>query len=87
MKPVTLEVLTAPACAHCHAFLEYWKSIAQDWPNVTMRELSVITPDGQDMAGTYRIFSSPGIILNNELFATGGVNHEKFLLQLRSLSE
>ena len=86
MKNITLEVLTSPGCTHCHEFLEYWKTVAPAWTNVTLRELSLITPEGQEMVTKYQIFASPGIILNNELFATGGVNKEKFLEKLKELS-
>ncbi len=86
MKNVTLEVLTAPGCTHCHEFLEFWKGEAAKWPNVSMKELSLLTPEGQAMVGKYQIFASPGIILNEELFATGGFNKEKFLAKVTELS-
>jgi glutaredoxin len=86
MKNITLQVLTAPGCTHCHEFLEFWKGEAAKWPNVTMTELSLITPQGQEMVGKYQIFASPGIILNDELFATGGFSKEKFLAKITELS-
>jgi hypothetical protein len=39
------------------------------------------------MAGKYMIFSSPGIILNDELFVTGGFDKEKFMGKLKELSD
>ena len=86
MKNISLQVLTAPGCTHCHEFLEFWKTEAANWPNVTMKELSLITPEGQEMVGKYQIFASPGIILNDELFATGGFSKEKFLAKVSALS-
>lgn len=86
MKNITLEVLTAPSCSHCHEFLEFWKSISAEWPNITMKEFSVITPEGQAMVGEYQIFSSPAIILNKEVFASGGFNKEKFIEKVKELS-
>ncbi len=86
MKPVLLEVLTSPGCTHCHEFLEYWKTIASQFSNVTLKEYSIITPEGQALVSKYQIFASPGIILNSELFATGGVNKDKFTEKLKSLS-
>ena len=87
MKNITLEVLTAPGCTHCHEFLEFWKTIESQWKNVSMKEISIITPEGQALVGKYQIFASPGIILNNEIFATGGFNKEKFTDKLKVLSE
>ncbi len=87
MLPVTLEVLTSPACAHCHEFLEFWNAVAGDWPNVTMKEVSLLTEGGQHRAGEYQIFASPGIILNNTLFDSGGFDKKKFLAKLTELSK
>ncbi len=86
MQNITLEVLTAPGCVHCHEFLEYWKTKAPEWPNVSMKEISLITPEGQALVQKHQIFASPGILLNGELFATGGINKEKFLEKLKTLS-
>ena len=60
-----------------------WK----DWPNVNYKKIDVTTPEGQRVAQQYMIFSSPGIILNGELWATGGFDKEKFLAKLKELSQ
>lgn len=86
MKHITLEVLTAPGCTHCHEFLEFWKVESAQWPNVTMKEISIVTPEGQELVGKHQIFASPGILLNGEVFATGGVNKDKFKEKLKELS-
>ena len=86
MKPIILEVLASPGCHNCKAFEAFWHSIEKEWPNVSFTHLDVTTPEGQAMAGKYMIFSSPGIILNNELFATGGFDKEKFVAKLKELS-
>ncbi len=87
MKNITLEVLTAPGCTHCHEFLEFWKGESANWANVSMKEVGILEPLGQEMVQKYQIFASPGIILNNELFATGGFNKEKFLAKIEELSK
>ncbi len=50
-----------------------------------MTEISIITPEGQELVGKHQIFASPGIILNGEVFATGGFNKEKFTEKLKEL--
>jgi len=85
-KKVIVEELTSPGCTHCAEFAEFWHSIEKEWPNVVFKDVSVITPEGQEMAGKYGIFASPGIVLNGELFSTGGVNKQKFLEKLKELS-
>lgn len=86
MKNVILEELSSPGCSHCKAFEEYWHSIEKDWPNVTYKNTSIVTPEGQALAQKHMIFASPGIFLNDELFASGGYDQGKFLARLREVS-
>ncbi|OGN00267.1 MAG: hypothetical protein A3B91_04730 [Candidatus Yanofskybacteria bacterium RIFCSPHIGHO2_02_FULL_41_29] len=86
-KPIILEELTAPGCSHCAAFKKFWHEIEKDWPNVNFKEISLTTPEGQEMVQKYMIFASPGIILNGELFSTGGVNQKEFIEKLKELSK
>ncbi len=87
MQEVLLDVLFSPGCKVCAAFEEFWGGIAKDWPNVKFRKLDVTTPEGQEMAGKYMIFASPGIVLNGELWATGGFDKNQFLAKLKELSQ
>jgi len=86
VKPVTLEELASPGCHICRAFEEFWHSIEKDWANVTFKKLDVTTAEGQGAAQKYMIFASPGIILNGELWATGGFDRKKFTEKLKELS-
>ncbi len=86
MEKISLQVLTSPNCTHCHAFLLYWQEEGKKWPNVAMSEVSVMTPEGQTAAMQYHIFASPGIIINNELFASGGFDKKELEEKLTALS-
>lgn len=87
MKEILLEELVSPGCHICKAFEEFWRSIEQQWHNVTYKKIDILTPEGQQMAQKFMIFSSPGIVLNGELWATGGFDREKFLQKLKELSQ
>jgi len=87
MKPVTLEELVAPGCQICRRFEEFWHSLEKDWSNISFRKIDVTTPEGMEMAKKYMIFASPGIILNGELWATGGFDKNKFVQKLKELSQ
>ena len=87
MKEIILEELSSPGCTHCAAFREFWHGIEKDWPNVKFTELSVTTPEGQELASKHMIMSSPGIVINGEVFSTGGFNKEEFLAKIKELSE
>ncbi len=87
MKPITLEELSSPGCHNCKAFEEFWHSIEKDWPNISYKNVSIITPEGQEIAQKYMIFASLGIIINGELWATGGFDKEKFITRIKELSQ
>lgn len=87
MKQITLEVLTSPGCVPCHEFLEYWKTVAGGWPNVSMEEHSLATPEGMTLAGKHRVFAVPAVILSGTLFASGVVDTGVFVATLKKLSE
>mgnify|MGYP001592944111 FL=1 len=87
MKPVMLELVSAPRCTHCAAFEEFWHSIEKEWPNVTYKNHDITTPDGQALAAKHMILASPGTIINGELHATGGFNKETFVTALKTASQ
>ena len=87
MKDVLLEELSSPGCHNCAGFKEFWETEKTKWPNVTFKELSIIDPEGQALVQKHQIFASPGIILNGELFSTGGVNKDDFIKKLTELSQ
>ena len=86
MKDVLLEELTSPGCHNCAAFKAFWDDEKANWPNVTFKEISLTEPEGQEMVQKHQIFASPGIIINGELFSTGGVDQEKFKEKLKEVS-
>ena len=87
MKEVVVESLSTPNCHNCHVFEEFWHSIEKNYPNVKYRNISVLSPEGAEMIQKYSIFVSPGIIINRELFSTGGVDKEKFINKIKELSK
>lgn len=86
MRSVSLEVLSAPGCQVCKVFEDFWHSIAKSWPNVAFRRVEITTEEGQNFAQKYMILASPGIILNGELWASGGFDRDKFINKLKELS-
>lgn len=87
MKQIVLEELSSPGCHICKQFEEFWHSIEKDWPNVTYKNISVTALEGQELVQKHMIMASPGIILNGELWTTGGFDKKKFVQKLKELSE
>lgn len=87
VKSVVLETVSSPGCTHCAAFEEFWHSIEKDWGDVQYKNHDITTSEGQALAQKFMIFASPGIILNNDLHATGGFDKDTFLAALKKASE
>ncbi len=86
MSKITVEELSSPGCHNCAAFKEFWDAEKEKWPTVEFKEVSIMSPEGQEMVQKYQIFASPGIIVNGELFSTGGVNKDDFIKKLSELA-
>ncbi len=86
MKHVQLTVLTSPSCTQCHRFLAFWEKEKKNWEHVVMSEVSILTEEGQSLVREHQIFASPGIIIANKLFSTGGYDEEQFRERLREES-
>ena len=83
MNKIILEVLTSPGCVHCAEFKKYWEGVKDKFPEVEMNEIDLTSDKGQEMVQKYMIMASPGVIINGELFSTGGVDKEKFEEKLK----
>lgn len=86
MNKISLVELSSPGCHNCAAFKEYWETEKANWPDVEFREVSLTDPEGQELVQKHQIFASPGIIINDELFSTGGVDKEGLVAKLTELS-
>ncbi|TSC75758.1 MAG: Uncharacterized protein G01um101430_252 [Parcubacteria group bacterium Gr01-1014_30] len=87
MKEIELIEVSSPGCHICKMFEEFWHSIEKDWPSVKYKNVSVLTPEGQELIKEHMIFASPGIIINGELWATGGFDRNDFVEKLKKVSQ
>lgn len=81
----TLQAVTVPGCVECRRFEEWWKANSAQFPSVKFEKINALDQKGQEMVLKYSIFASPGLILNGELFSTGGVNTAKLAEKLKEL--
>ena len=78
-----LELLTSEGCIHCHEVKKYLSEIKPQFPDLEVKEVDMISPEGQEMIQKYMIMASPGIIIDGELFGMGGVSKGKLLERLQ----
>lgn len=48
------------------------------YPELSIEEIDMVTPEGMELVKKYGILSSPGILVNDEFFAFGGATEEQF---------
>lgn len=82
---VLLQEITVPGCVECKRFEEWWKTAGSDFPNVTLEKISIEDPSWQELVAKHSIMASPGIIINRELFSSGGVNFGTLSKKLKEL--
>lgn len=78
--------LSSPGCHNCEAFKKFWDEEKANWPDVEFREVSIVDPEGQELVQKHQILASPGIVINDELFSTGGVDEAGLRAKLKELS-
>ena len=79
---IHIQFLTVENCYHCAKAKEIFEELKPQYPAMKVEEIDVTTPQGMTLVSKYGIFQSPGIIINGELFSTGGLNKEKFIEKL-----
>ena len=78
--------VTSPGCSHCAAAKKILEGeIRPQFPDVDIQYIDVLTPEGQKIVGDYGIMSSPGVIVNGELFAVGGLDKNKLIAKIKAL--
>lgn len=82
-----IQLLTMSGCHNCEVAKKIFDEIVLDFPNVEIKEIDIITPEGQEFVQKYSIMSSPGIVINGKLFSTGGVDKKRLVEKLKSLAE
>ncbi len=88
MASIKVTEISTPGCSHCaeaKKFLD--EEIKPKYPNVEIEYVSVLEPKGQELVSQHMIFASPGILINGELFSTGGINKQEFIKKIEELSK
>ncbi len=83
---INIQFVTSPGCVDCERAKKVFDEVKPQYPKMNIEEIDVTTPKGIELAQKYGIMAAPGIIINGELFSTGGLNKEEFVAKLQSLS-
>ena len=82
----TIQFLTMVGCHNCAAAKKIFDEVIPEYPNVEVTEIDITSQEGQELVAKYAVLASPGVIIDDELFSTGGVDRDKLVEKLKSLS-
>lgn len=82
---IHIQFVTIEGCYHCAKAREIFEELTPTYPGMNIEEIDATTPQGMELVVKYGIFQSPGIIINGELFSTGGLDKQKFVEKLDAL--
>lgn len=77
--------LTMVGCHSCAEAKKIFDEVLPDFSNIEVEEVDITSEHGQELVSKYSVMASPGIIINDELFSSGGVDKEKLIEKLKSL--
>lgn len=87
MSKIKIQELSTPGCSHCAAAKKILEEeIRPQFPDVEIEYIDMMSEQGQKMVQNYGIMSSPGIIVNEELFSVGGLDKNKLIEKIKSLN-
>jgi glutaredoxin len=84
---IKIQFLTMVGCHNCAAAKKIFDEIMPEFKDkVEVKEIDIASPEGQELVQKYSIMASPGIVIDGELFSTGGVSKEKLIEKLKSIT-
>lgn len=70
-------------CVHCAKAKKVLEEIKPDFPDLAVEEIDIASEKGQEMVQKYGIMASPGIVIDGELFSSGGLDKNKLIKKLK----
>jgi len=81
----TIQFLTMVGCHNCEAAKKIFNDVMPNYSDIEVAEIDITSAEGQELVAKYSVLASPGIIIDGELFSTGGVDRDKLVEKLDSL--
>lgn len=83
---IKVQLVHVPGCTHCGRAKKIIEDLKTTYPQLELVDIDATTPEGMELVTKYGVMASPGVILNGELFATGGLDRNKFQTKLATLA-
>lgn len=86
MGKVKIQELSVRGCSQCAAAQKILEEeIKPEFPEVEIEYIDLLSEKGQEMAAEHGILSSPGILVNGEVFSVGGLKEDELKEKIHSL--
>ncbi len=82
---ISIQFVTVPGCHECAKAKKVFEELKPKYPEMQIAEVDATSDEGVALVQKYGIFSSPGIIVNGELFSTGALDKDQFIGKLDAL--
>jgi len=78
MADITVQELYTDGCQHCKKMRKTIETnLREQYPNVEIEYIDVLSERGQQMVTQYSLTSTPGIIVNGELIGAEEISAEE----------
>jgi len=86
MSKIKIQEITAGGCSKCAKVKEILENeIGPQFPDVEIEYIDMMSEQGLKMVQEYGIMSSPGVIVNGELFSVGSLDKGKLIEKIQAI--
>ena len=86
MQLVELKVLSSEHCFACMRLRALWARLALTIPHVRMREIDILTEEGQHLLVAHRVRKLPGLLYEGHLLASGTIDEQTLRQSLEAIT-
>lgn len=84
---IKVTLIRTHGCSQCIIVEQTLERMKSDYPDLTIEEIDLTSEKGQELVQKYSIFSSPGILVNDNFFTFGGATEEQFRKKFNELKQ
>lgn len=82
---IKVTLVRPEGCAHCAQVTGTLEKLKTDYPDILVEDIDMLTPKGQELVQKYKILASPGILINDDFFASGGASESQLRKKFEQL--
>lgn len=84
---MNVTLIHPPGCPHCAQVKAVLEKLKPEYPDLKVDDIDMLSEEGQKLVQQYGIMASPGILVNNEYFMSGGATESQLREKLDSLKQ